>query len=157
MTRSPALRLRTSAPLSTTSPAHSSPTVAPAWPWPPAPRAADRSARFRPAARTFTSTSCGFGWGCGISRSSRPFGVPTAAFMVFLVCWEIELADRLRLDAVPPRTDTRRKLVIAVHHLDGTPVSFVGQLEAQVARLGAVLRRQPGALVAPHARSFAPL
>ena len=37
------------------------------------------------AARTFTSTSLGFGRGCGMSRSSSPFSVATAAFISFSV------------------------------------------------------------------------
>src|SRR6516225_9587170 len=58
------------------------PRVAPTAPWPPTPRAALRSARLRPAALTRTRISCGFGFGCGISRTSKPLSVATAAFIL---------------------------------------------------------------------------
>src|SRR5262249_7451819 len=48
------------------------------------PRATARSARLRPAARTFTSTSFGFGLGCGMSRITSPFSLATPAFMLAL-------------------------------------------------------------------------
>src|SRR5262245_15913363 len=59
------------------------PTGAPIPPWAPcgSPRAVVRSARLRPAARTLTSTSLGFGRGCGISRTTSPSLLATPAFI----------------------------------------------------------------------------
>src|SRR5262245_35701791 len=59
------------------------PTGAPIPPWAPCgrPRAVVRSARLRPAARTLTSTSLGFGRGCGISRTTSPSLLATPAFI----------------------------------------------------------------------------
>src|SRR6478609_11535035 len=59
------------------------PTGAPTPPWLPCgrPRAVVRSARLRLAARTLTSTSLGFGRGCGTSRTSIPFSLATPAFI----------------------------------------------------------------------------
>src|SRR5262249_12638860 len=68
-------------------PPHAGPPAAPTPPWLPwgRPRAVARSARLSAAARTFTSTSLGFGRGCGMSRSASPFSVATAAFISFSV------------------------------------------------------------------------
>src|SRR6187401_2416419 len=63
------------------------PTGAPTPPWLPwgRPRAVVRSARLRLAAHTLTSTSLGFGRGCGTSRTSIPFSLATPAFISFSV------------------------------------------------------------------------
>src|SRR5579863_10480889 len=59
-----------------------------------------------------------------------------------------------RLHAVPPRTDAGHRLVIAAHDLDRAAIAVLGILQPQRASLGVVLRRQPGAVVAPHAGAF---
>ena len=59
-----------------------------------------------------------------------------------------------RLHAVPPWTDARHHLVVAVHHLDRPAIAAFGILQPQRAGLGLVLGRQPSAVVAPHAGTF---
>ncbi len=86
ITRSPAFRPVTAAPVSEISPAHSSPSTAPAPPAPPwmTPRAMARSARLSAAARTRTSTSSGPGCGTGTSASSGPSAPRMCAFIGLL-------------------------------------------------------------------------
>src|SRR5215204_3741687 len=63
-------------------------------------------------------------------------------------------ADRLGLHLVPPRADAGHAIVVAVHHLHRLAESLVGIVEPERARLVLVFLRQPGAVVAPHARAF---
>src|ERR1700681_2035721 len=58
---------------------------------------------------------------------------------------------------VPPRTDISRLLVVAVHHIDRDAAAGFCDRNAQIARLLAAFRRQPGAVVAPEARAFGAL
>jgi hypothetical protein len=86
ITRSPGLNSVALAPVSTTSPDHSSPTMVPAPPERPCacPDATPTSARLSPAARTFTSTSSGPGFGTGTSAISTPPAPTMAAFIACL-------------------------------------------------------------------------
>src|SRR5262249_10229911 len=61
---------------------------------------------------------------------------------------------RLGLDAVPPRAGAGRELKVAVHHLDRPAIAVLGELEAQLAGVGALPGRKPGAFVPPHAGAF---
>src|SRR5439155_15310995 len=66
--------------------------------------------------------------------------------------FEKNSAHGLRLDAIPPRTDAGRELMIAFHHLHRPAESLFRKLEAQLPSIRALLGREPGALVPPHAR-----
>src|SRR5579883_834299 len=81
---------------------------------------------------------------------ARVCGLATPAAVVMLA----SLRAGARLQAVPPGTDARHHLVIAGNHLHGTSEAVSGVLEPQRTRFGAVFGRQPGAVVAPHARAF---
>src|SRR6266498_1903789 len=61
-------------------------------------------------------------------------------------------AHGLRLDAIPPRTDAGRELMIAFHHLHRPAEPVFRQLETQLPGIRALLGREPRALVPPHAR-----
>src|SRR5262249_51981839 len=56
--------------------------------------------------------------------------------------------------AVPPRTDPSHHVVVAVHHLHRLAHALLGIGEPQLARRGLVFRREPFAVVPPHARAF---
>src|ERR1700691_5989862 len=64
------------------------------------------------------------------------------------------LRGRFRLDGIPPRADAGHDLVIAFDHLDWATIAVFGVFQAERAGLGAVLFRQPGPIMAPHARPF---
>src|SRR6185369_1978669 len=55
---------------------------------------------------------------------------------------------------VPPRADVARLLVVAFHHIERDAVALLGVLDAELARLVALLLVEPVALVAPQARSL---
>src|SRR5208282_1415248 len=59
-----------------------------------------------------------------------------------------------RFDGIPPGTDAGHDLVIAFDHLHRPAIAVRRVLEPLRTGLGAVLLRQPGAIVAPHARAF---
>src|SRR5436190_24295839 len=105
ITRSPGFTSSTSLPTASTSPANSSPSTVPgppAAPW-KRPEAMMRTARLRPAARTRTRTWLAPGLGLGMSRTSMPLPVSTAAFMmrspplavIYLRAAFVELSTRL--------------------------------------------------------------
>src|ERR1051325_6510889 len=58
----------------------------------------------------------------------------------------------LRLHAVPPRTDAGHLVEVAFKHLHRLAQTRFGRLDAELARLLALLRRHPPAVVAPQAR-----
>src|SRR5919197_4748165 len=155
MTRSPTLKPFASRPTSITSPEYSLPIGVPtAAPWLASPLAAPRSARLSAIALTFTNRSAGFSFGAGTSRTTKPCSLPTAAFMHIPGVGIVGSTDGLRLDAVTPRAGAGHHLVIAFDHLHWPTITTLGERVAVGAGLLALLRRQPGAVVAPHARAF---
>src|SRR4051794_16072620 len=63
----------------------------------------------------------------------------------------------LLLDRIPPRTGARHQIVVALDHLHGLAQAVFGGLHAHLARLDALLLREPRAIVAPDARPISPL
>src|SRR5215470_7617102 len=147
MTRSPTLKPFACGPTSITSPEYSLPIGVPAAaPWLASPLAAPRSARLSAIALTLTSRSAGFGCGAGTSRTTRPCSLPTAAFMHTPGVGTVGSADRLRLDAVPPRAGAGHHLVVALDDLHGPTVAALRERVAVLPRLLALIGRQPGAV-----------
>src|SRR5689334_5267361 len=57
----------------------------------------------------------------------------------------------------PPRADVGGELVVAVHHVERNAAACFRHFDAHVARLLAALGREPGAVVAPQARTLGAL
>src|SRR6266568_1312051 len=82
-------------------------------------------------------------------------GEKTNRFSLNESCFNAEASAELALlHAVPPGTDPRRELIIAFHHLHRPAIALGAEIEAQLARGGLVLRREPGAIVPPQARAL---
>src|SRR5262245_32180830 len=86
-------------------------------------------------------TSCSPPRTCGDRPAKADFRSPRSARLATL------------LDAVPPGADAGHEIVVALDHLDGLPLTVLGRLDAELARLLLLLRRHPAALVAPQARA----
>src|SRR3984885_5136347 len=79
---------------------------------------------------------------------------PARAFTSSMMSLVPSLRRGSRFEVVPPRADAGHDFVIAVNHLHRPAKAVGGVLQPQRAGLGAVLLREPGAVVAPHARAF---